>query len=413
MKWSKSMMILLLSTAVVAGCTQAEPAATPAATTQETKIKTVKVISVTKQQISEPLEQVADIVSSTQLDLIAKVGGDVLQVFKKRGDTVRKGEVIYRLDPTDMQIQRDKGVLGVRSAQAQLSKGREDLTNGKRDLKNSIERAERNLREVERTHNNIKYEYELGAIPKNTFDQSLNQLNNARFEVETLKKEYQSLETTTSLDSLEVQLQMSNLNIKEAERALSNMEVKSPVDGILTDLTIKEGMRIQADASAGQVQQLDPVKIQAELTETAANLVRGKKELSFYVSGSGQVQKGKVTYLADVMNSTTKTFPLELEVPNKDRKLKPGSKAQILLTEEKDEVVVAIPTLSIVREGGITYVFVLVGDHVEKRKVELGRLNETNQEVLLGIKEGEQLVIYGQNQLKDQEKVQLQQEAKK
>jgi RND family efflux transporter MFP subunit len=117
--------------------------------------------------------------------------------------------------------------------------------------------------------------------------------------------------------------------------------------------------------------------------------------------------KGKVSYLADVMNSSTKAYALELEVPNPEKKLKPGTKAQILLTEEKDQNVVAVPTLSVVREGGDTFLFILNGDHVEKRKVELGRLNETYQEVLSGVKEGEQLVISGQHQLKDQEKVQV------
>lgn len=92
---------------------------------------------------------------------------------------------------------------------------------------------------------------------------------------------------------------------------------------------------------------------------------------------------------------------------NADRKLKPGMKAQVLLTDDNDQVVVTVPTLSVVREGSETFVFVLVGDTAEKRKVELGRLNETIQEIISGVKEGEQLIVSGQNQLKDKEKVQL------
>jgi multidrug efflux pump subunit AcrA (membrane-fusion protein) len=47
------------------------------------------------------------------------------------------------------------------------------------------------------------------------------------------------------------------------------------------------------------------------------------------------------------------------------------------------------------------------GDHVEKRKVELGRLKDANQEVLSGVKEGEQIVVTGQHLLKDKDKVQI------
>lgn len=107
------------------------------------------------------------------------------------------------------------------------------------------------------------------------------------------------------------------------------------------------------------------------------------------------------------MSTQTKSYTLELEIPNADRKLKPGMKVQVLLTEENDQNVITVPTLSVVREGGDTFVFVLNGDVAEKRKVELGRLNETIQEVLSGVKEGERLIVSGQHQIKDKEKVQL------
>jgi RND family efflux transporter MFP subunit len=166
-------------------------------------------------------------------------------------------------------------------------------------------------------------------------------------------------------------------------------------------------MTLSPGIPAATVQQLDPVKIQAELTEEAAALVRGKQELNFYVPGTVDKTKATVSYLADVIGAQTKSYSLELTVPNPDFKLKPGSKAQILLTEEKDQIVVTVPTLSVVREGGDTYVFVINGNAAEKRKVQLGRLHETYQEVLSGVKEGDQLVISGQNQLKDKEAVQI------
>jgi HlyD family secretion protein len=86
--------------------------------------------------------------------------------------------------------------------------------------------------------------------------------------------------------------------------------------------------------------------------------------------------------------------------------LQPGMKVRVQLTNEEEQVVVAIPTRAIFQEGDKTYVFVVKGDQVEKRRIELGRLNEPLQEVLSGVKEKELLVISGQTQLKNNEKVQ-------
>jgi len=404
-KGAKVISAVILGAAILAGCSptpQDQPAQAG-----EAQIKQVKVSPIEKKKISEPMEQVADIVSSIQLDIPVKVGGDVKEILKKRGDNVEKGEVIFRLDPTDVLLSKEKAQISISGTQQQLAKAREDLVNGKQDLQNSITKLESSINETEKNYNKMRNDYDLGLVTKFQLEQMETQLNNLRLDLDSTRQKLKTLETTNSLAQLEQGLLVSDVSIREADRTLEHMEVKASVSGVLTDLPIEVGMTLGAGSRAAQIQQLDPIKIKAELTEEAAKLVRGKAELTYYVSGTTEKQKAKVSYLADVVSAQSKSYSLELEVPNKDRKLKPGMKAQILLTEDQDQVVVTVPTLSVVREGGTTYVFVMTGDTVEKRKVELGRLNETYQEVLSGVKEGEQLVTSGQHQLRDKEKVQL------
>ncbi|MCR8634898.1 MULTISPECIES: efflux RND transporter periplasmic adaptor subunit [Paenibacillus] len=396
---------VVLSAALITGCTS--PAAQPQPNAAETVLKTVKVDKISKKSIGDPQEQVADIVSSISMDIVTKVNGDVLEIYKKRGDSVQKGEVIVKLDPTDVQLQKQRGVLGVKSASQQLTKAKEDLANSKVDLQNAVTKTETAVKDAEKNYSKARNDYDLGLITKFQLDQMETQFNNIKLDLESAKNKLNTLETTNSLSQLETQMESSTLSVREADRTLDNLELKAPVSGVLTELPIEVGMSLSGGFRAAQVQQLDPIKIKAELTEASAALVRGKNELSFYIPGSTEKLKGTVSYLANVMSTQSKSYSLELEVPNANTKLKPGSKVQLLLTEEKDEVVITVPTLSVVREGGDTFVFVLVGDTAEKRKVQLGRLNETNQEVLSGVKEGEQLIIFGQNQLKDKEKVQL------
>jgi HlyD family secretion protein len=396
---------MVLAAALLAGCS-AEPAQQPAAAA-ESQVKSVKVAPVAKKSIGEPLEQVADISASVQMNIVTKVNGDVLEILKKRGDRVEKGDVLFRIDPTDLEIQKEKAQLSIASTQEQMSKARQDLADGKQEMKDAITKMESALRDAEKGYNKLRNDYDLGLVPKIQLEQAETQLNSLRLDLEGMNRKLKNLENTNSLSQLEYGLKTADVSLRELDRGLSNTEVKATVGGVLTDLPVEIGMTLSPGIPAATVQQLDPVKIQAELTEEAAALVRGKQELNFYVPGTVDKTKATVSYLADVIGAQTKSYSLELNVPNPDFKLKPGSKAQILLTEEKDQIVVTVPTLSVVREGGDTYVFVINGNAAEKRKVQLGRLHETYQEVLSGVKEGDQLVISGQNQLKDKEAVQI------
>jgi len=397
---------VILTVAVAAGCTAGGEAPKPAAA-QEQTIKTVKVQKITKQSIGDPLEQVADVVAATQLDVVAKAGGEIKEILKKRGDQVTAGEVLLRLDTVDARLQKEKVALQLYSSQDALNKAKQDLANSKTEMANSVKKMEQVLLDVTKAYNKAKNDYDQGLISKPQLDQAETAWKNQTMDLDLLKQKQKTLETTDNLSALETQVQSASLSMKELDRSLENLEVKAPVSGVLTELPLVVGQTIQPGMKVGHLQQMDPILIKANLTENSANLVRGKTELVYYTAGSTEKSKAPIKYLSGSMDAQSKSYELELEVANTDGKLKPGTKVQIQLTSEQEQIVVTVPTLTVVREGGDSFVFVLVGDTVEKRKIQLGRLNEMNQEVISGVKEGEQLVISGQNQLKDKEKVQL------
>ena len=384
---------LAVLAAVIAGCSaQPKEQGAGPAETASAAVKTVKTAEIAKVQIAAPLEQVADVVASAQVSIVAKAGADVLEIPKKRGEKVAKGDVIVVLDDSDALLQRDQAVLSKESAQKGLATGR-------KQWQQNVTKMEQALADATKTYNKMKNDYDSGLVGKTELDQAENAYKNVKNDLANLKE--------TSVDALEMQLKSAEMSLELSNRALAHYKIKAPIGGILTDLTVQEGMTLSPGISIGQILQIDPIKIRTLLTAQAADKVRGKNELQFYLPGSSKMYTGKVTYLADVIDTQTNAYELDLSIANADMALKPGMKVQVRLTDEAEEQVVAVPTLSIVREGADTFVFVLNGNKAEKRKVELGRLNELNQEILSGVQAGEKLIVSGQHQLKDGEQVEV------
>ncbi|MFH5182017.1 biotin/lipoyl-binding protein [Paenibacillus sp. TAB 01] len=222
LRWSQSMHrstkvlgAVVLSAALFAGCTS-KPADN-AAQTAEPQLKTVKVAPIQKSKISDPLEQVADVVSSIQIDVITKTGGDVMEIVKKRGDMVEKGDVILRLDPTDVQIQKEKTQIGLSGSQQQLVKAKQDLEDSKLELQNGIKKLELSISEAQKTYSKMHNDYDQGLVTKYQLEQTETQLSNLKLDLENSRNKLKTLETTNSLAQLEQGMQTAAVSLKEIE----------------------------------------------------------------------------------------------------------------------------------------------------------------------------------------------------
>lgn len=404
---SRSMgVIALLTAAAVLASACSAPGAKGAATVQLAP-RAIKTDVIKKQKISNPIEQVADVAAGTTLDVVSKAGGEVTEVLKKRGEYVEKGEILFVIDNKDALSAKRKSELSVRSAQESLQQAKDNKVNNRKDLLDNVTRSQTALKNAAQEYNKIRNEYDAGIAVQHQVDQSKQALDSAQMNLDAAQSKLSAFDNSDSISSIQTQAESASLALEDATRSLENYQVKAPGNGILTDFNVVVGQSVAAAAGkVGQVQQIDPIKIKTELTETNFLLVKGKQELIYYNPDSPD-KKGtaKISYLAPIMSAATKTYTLELEVPNSDHLLQPGNRFMVQLTTETEEQVIAIPTLSIIREESDTIVFVQQGDQYQKRKVKLGRINGEYQEVIEGVKDGEQLVTTGQNNLKDGQKV--------
>ncbi|TBL77873.1 efflux RND transporter periplasmic adaptor subunit [Paenibacillus thalictri] len=399
----KTLVLLAAVVALAAGCS---PSGGPGGMAQaELKARAVKTEPVARQRIGDPTEQVADISAGTALDIVSKAGGEIVEVFKKRGDYVEKGDVLFRLDSRDAESARQKNELSLRSSREALQKAKDDQANNRKDLADAVTKAEVALKNAQQDYNKLRNDYDAGQANDHQLDQAQQQVDTAQMNVESAKNKLAANDNNNTIATNETQVGSAELALSDSVRTLDNYSVKAPAGGILTDFTPEAGQTIATGAKLGQVLQIDPIKIKTELSESNYRLVQGKTELVYYNPDTPDVKKtAKINYLATVMSAQTKTYSLELEVANPEHQIRPGTRVMVQLTTETEQQVVAIPTLSVIREEADTFVYVLQDGQYRKRKVKLGRINKSYQEVLDGLKEGDQLVVTGQHQLQDGQK---------
>lgn len=363
----------------------------------------VQTEAVQQRSIGEPLEQVAEVVAGTKLAIVPKAGGEVKQVLKKRGETVQKDEVLFTLDQEAADSALRKARLAVQNAEEGVRQARDSQESTRQELADAIKRAETGYTNAQEAYNKIRNDYDAGLVVQRQVDQAKQGVDDALLNLDATKRKQQDFEKSDPVGSAERQAESARLAMQDASRALQDFSVKAPGSGVLTDFELVPGQLVSAAAGAvGYVQQVDPVKIKTELSEARRDLVKDKQELVFYKPGAPEDKvSAKISYLAPIMNAAAKTYTLELEAANPDLRFQPGSRYMIQLTTEQEEQVLALPAVSVVRDEEGTYVFILEEGQYRKKTVRLGRINGEYQEVLEGLKEGDQVVVSGQHALQD------------
>ncbi len=375
---------------LIAGCA-APDAGQPL---EQLQPRAVQTEAVSKQTIGSPIEQVANVLSGTVWDVVPKVSGEVDEVLKERGEYVEKGEVLFTIVSTDAES-------ALRKSELALINAEETLKTSRQDLANNLESAKTNYENVLKEYNKIRNDFDDGLVTQYQVDQIKDQVDAAKRNLDALQDKLDAYGESTA--AAQIQVESARVAVEDAKRALEYYRVKAPGSGILTDFNLEAGQTVSAAAGrVGQIQQVDPIKLQTELTETNYRLVKDKQELVYYnPDDPEQKNTARISYLAPVMSAATKTYTLELEIPNPGNQLQPGSRYMVQLTTEAEEQVLAVPVLSVIREESNTYVFVKEGDAYRKKPIKLGRVGGEYQEVLEGLKEGDRVVVTGQNTLKD------------
>ena len=211
----------------------------------------------------------------------------------------------------------------------------------------------------------------------------------------------------SDFDSMELAFKVSKTSY---DNLVENTILRSPVSGVITARNYDVGDMYAMSSPVYTVQQISPVKLLVAVSETDyTRIAKGDKAVITDDALPGESFAGSVVRIYPVMDPSSHTFNVEVQVPNTNARLRPGMYARVSLNMGDTKSIV-VPDAAIVKQqgSGQRTVFVLRDDNtVEVRLVTLGKFFDGQYEITEGLSEGDKVVSKGQASLRSGIKVEV------
>jgi multidrug efflux pump subunit AcrA (membrane-fusion protein) len=177
--------------------------------------------------------------------------------------------------------------------------------------------------------------------------------------------------------------------------------VPSTLDGIVGRVYLDRGADVALNTPVALVVDSSAVRARADVPERYAGRVVLGQEVRVEVEAyPGKVFRGRVTKESPVVDTETRAAPIEVNLENGDGRLRSGMFAKMTVVVARREGAVSVPKEAIA-EGPVPAVFVIQNGKASRRELKLGLVNDTEAEVLSGLRPGENVAVFGLYGLKD------------
>lgn len=174
--------------------------------------------------------------------------------------------------------------------------------------------------------------------------------------------------------------------------------VRAPIGGVLESLDVRTGMTLSAGQTLARLKGLNPVWLEIAVPEALASQVAVGGQVQAQVASlPTEMIVGRVNAVLPVLDETTRSLRVRIELPNADGRLRPGQSAQVSLAGGSDEAALAVPTEAVIRTGKRALVMVAeFGGRYRPQPVTLGAELDDKTVIRAGLDEGQQVVASGQ-----------------
>lgn len=247
------------------------------------------------------------------------------------------------------------------------------------------------------------------------------QVDNAKANLDNVQTNYnRALElykigggTKQNVDAMETQLITAKNSLASAERTLKNARentvLTAPISGVVTARNYDPGDMTGA-LPILTIAKINPVKVVANISESEYSKVKKGMTVDCTFDTYGdEVFQGTVSMISPTIDTATRTFGIEIMLPNKSNRVLPGMFGRVTINFGEERHVV-VPDLAVVKQpgSGNQYVYVYKDGKVSYNKVELGQRIGSSYEIISGVEDGAEVVVSGQAKLANGMEVRVQ-----
>ena len=342
----------------------------------------------TQKTVPVQLRAIGNVQAYSTVTVKSRVPGQIMRVYFKEGDDVKKGNFLFMIDPRPFEAALKQAEANLERDMAQVKQAEANLGRDMAQEKNAQADADR-----------YKMLFEKGVVAQQQYDK--------------FRTDWEALVATVQADraakaNAEAAVLADRAAVENAKLQLSYCSIHSPMEGRTGSLIVQEGNIIKEnDANLLVINQITPIYVtfavpEQYLGEIKKYMSSGKLKVEAIVPNNNEMSpyQGFISFVDNAVDTATGTIKLKGTFANKERQLWPGQFVNVVLMLTTEPNVIVVPSQAIQTGQEGQYVFVVKPDlTVESRPVVPGRTANGETVIQKGLNAEEKVVTDGQLRL--------------
>jgi HlyD family secretion protein len=372
---------------------------------------TVQAVRVERAEIQHQVSSEAVLYPLHQATIVPKISAPIRKFYVERGARVHAGQLLAVLENKDLAGAAASAKGSYEQAQANYeSTSAANLPEQITQAKGNVESAKAAFAAAQKLYHNSQKLYEQGALAGKQLDQARVGLVQAQAQLQSAEQQLEKLQSVglqAQLKAAQGQMDAAKGAYENAAAQLSYSEIRSPIDGVVTDRPLFPGDMATTSTPLLTVMNLSDVVARARVPAAGAAALKVGDQAEISSPDGSKRVAGKVTVVSPAVDPDSTTVQVWVQARNPGGELKPGSTATVTVSAKKVPDALVIPREALLNDPDVgPYVMLIDSASVARQtKVETGIEQDGKVQITRGVKAGDLIVGQGAYALPDGTKV--------